>query len=92
VIRILCVLVLLAASSSTFAACVCRCVNGEVRPICSSSLDIEPICAPQVCPVVPPSVEPIRAPRVSPIGTTSCRQAQVYSPKTARYEWREVCQ
>jgi hypothetical protein len=74
------------------AACVCRCVNGEVRPICSSSIDLEPICAPRVCPIVPPSVEPINRPRVPPVGTQNCRMVQVLNPRTAQYEWRQVCQ
>lgn len=73
------------------AACVCRCVNGEVRALCSSSIDIEPICAPQVCSIVPPSIAPIQQPRIPPIGTQSCRQAQVLNPNTGRYEWREIC-
>lgn len=73
------------------AACVCRCVNGEMRPICSSSIDLPPICPPTVCPITPPSVAPIQAPQVPPIGTTACRQAQVYNPSTGQYEWREVC-
>jgi len=73
------------------AECICRCVNGEVRPICRSSLDVPPPCAPQVCPIVPPSIAPIAAPRVPPVGTTSCRQVQVYNPRTMQHEWREVC-
>ena len=73
------------------AECFFRCMNGEVQPICRSSLDVPPPCAPQVCPVVPPSIEPITAPRVPPVGTTSCRQVQVHNPRTMQYEWREVC-
>jgi len=78
-------------STSANAACVCRCVNGEVRALCSSSIDLPPICPPTVCPITPPSVAPIQAPRIPPIGTTVCRQAQVVNPHTGRYEWREVC-
>ncbi len=74
------------------ANCVCRCVNGEVRALCSSSIDVQPVCPPQVCQVTPPSVTPIQVPRVPPIGTKSCRQAQVLNPRTGQYEWREVCQ
>ena len=73
------------------ADCVCRCVNGQVQALCRSSLDIQPICAPQVCQVVPPSIEPIATPRVPPIGTSSCRQVQVQNPVTRQYEWKEVC-
>lgn len=73
------------------AACVCRCVNGEVQALCSSAIDIQPICAPQICPITPPSIAPIQQPRVPPIGTTNCRQAQVLNQRTGQYEWREVC-
>lgn len=73
------------------AACVCRCVNGEVRALCSSSLDLEPICSPELCPLVPPSIEPLRAPTLPPLGTDNCSQKQVLNPITAQYEWRTVC-
>lgn len=73
------------------AACVCRCVSGSVQALCSSSIDVPPVCSPQVCPITPPSVAPIQQPRVPPIGTTVCRQAQVYNLRTGQYEWREIC-
>ena len=72
------------------AACECRCIDGEVRALCSSTLDLDPVCAPRICPPVPPSIAPIQAPRIPPIGTTSCRQVQMEVPR-GRYEWREVC-
>ena len=37
------------------AACRCECVNGEVVPLCSNSLDLAPICPPRIWPIVPPS-------------------------------------
>ena len=73
------------------AGCVCRCVNGEVQAVCSSSLDIEPICAPAICPITPPAIRPIDPPTVPPIGTSSCRSEQVLNPYTGAYEWRQVC-
>jgi hypothetical protein len=73
------------------AACRCVCMNGEVRAVCSSTLDIEPICSPRVCPIVTPSIEPIQRPRVPPVGTSNCVQKQIYSERTRRYEWKEVC-
>jgi hypothetical protein len=85
---VLCAAVLVNDAS---ASCVCRCVNGEVQALCSSSIDLPPICPPRVCPITPPSVAPIQAPRVPPIGTTVCRQAQVFNQRTGQYEWREVC-
>lgn len=93
--RLMCVGFVLASfwsvANESTAACMCRCVNGEVRALCTSSLDIEPICAPTICPITPPSLAPIQVPRVPPIGTTFCRQAQVLNPQTHQYEWREVC-
>jgi len=73
------------------AECSCVCVQGEVRALCTSSLDIEPICPPRVCPITPPSIEPIQRPSVPPIGTSRCVQKQVYNEYTGKYEWREVC-
>jgi hypothetical protein len=85
------VLGLLAFVSNVNASCQCVCINGEVRAVCSSTLDMEPICPPRVCPITPPSVEPIQRPRVPPIGTSKCVQKQIYNENTHRYEWREVC-
>ena len=73
------------------AACVCRCVNGEMKPICETSIVVPPVCPPTVCPVVPPRVEPIQAPRVPPVGTKECRQEQVLNPYTRQYEWKTIC-
>ncbi|MBM3512044.1 MAG: hypothetical protein FJX61_18190, partial [Alphaproteobacteria bacterium] len=63
--------------SAAEAACQCTCVNGRPRALCTSALDIPPICGPEICPIVPPSIAPINPPRVPPIGTQNCRQAQV---------------
>jgi hypothetical protein len=35
-------------SDSAGAACVCRCVNGQMQPLCSSSIEVPPICPPTV--------------------------------------------
>ena len=72
------------------ASCVCRCVDGEVQPLCSSSIDLPPICAPTICTIVPPSIAPIQ-PSLPPLGTSSCSQHQVLNPATNRYEWRSIC-
>ncbi len=85
------VFALVLASSNASASCQCVCMNGEVRAICTSTLDIEPICSPRLCPQTPPSIEPIQRPRIPPIGTSKCVQKQIYNEYTRRYEWREVC-
>lgn len=43
----------LSSTSPANAACQCACVNGQVQPVCTSSIDIRPICTPRVCPIVP---------------------------------------
>lgn len=79
------------ASSVALADCRCVCMSGEVQAICSSSLDIEPICPLRICPITPPSIEPLQQPRIPPIGTSNCVQRQVYNEYTRRYEWKEIC-
>ena len=71
------------------AACQCVCMNGEVEAVCSSSIDVQPICAPRVCPIVPPAVRPIDPPRVPPVGASTCRSEQVWNGE--EYEWVEIC-
>ncbi len=73
------------------AECVCACVGGAVVPICESSIDLTPICAPRICPLVPPSIEPIAPLRLAPLGTTTCIQKQVYNEFTKQYEWQQIC-
>jgi hypothetical protein len=77
--------------ASASAMCVCRCVNGEMQPICTSTLEIPPICAPTICQIAPPSVAPIPTPMVPPIGTTECAPQQVLNPYTQQYEWKTIC-
>ena len=73
------------------AACVCRCVNGQMQSLCSSAIDLPRICPPTVCGIVPPRIKPIMPPRVPPIGTTRCEMKQVQNPYTRRYEWKRIC-
>lgn len=73
------------------AACVCRCVNGSMEALCSSSIDMRPICPPTVCPIVPPSVMPTQTPTIPPIGTSSCTQEQVYDANSDTYQWKTIC-
>ena len=73
------------------AGCRCVCVNGEARAVCTSTLDIKPICPPRICPMTPPSIAPIQKPYIPPIGTKKCVQKQIYNEYTRQYEWKEVC-
>ena len=73
------------------ASCVCRCVDGEMQPLCDSAIDLPPICPMTACAVVPPSVKPIQPLGIPPLGTSQCSQRQVLNPATRQYEWRSVC-
>jgi len=73
------------------ASCTCRCVDGEQQPLCSSAMEIAPICPPRICPIVAPSIAPIRPPTIPPLGTSSCRQAQVCD-FSGNCQWQQVCQ
>jgi hypothetical protein len=86
------VLAALALPLPALGNCVCRCVDGEMVPTCSSSMDLPPICPPTICPLVPPSIQPLQPPVVPPIGTTHCEQRQVWSEARQRYVWREICE
>lgn len=82
---------ILLVSNAANATCVCSCVNGQNIPICSNSIDIRPLCPLKMCPIVPPSIAPINIPRIPPIGTSQCKQAQVYNNYTGKYEWKQLC-
>ena len=73
------------------ADCICACVGGEVQAICSSTLDLAPICAPKICPLTTPSIKPLDSLELAPLGTTSCTNEQVYNYSTGRYEWTRLC-
>jgi len=73
------------------ANCMCTCVNGQPEALCSSTMDLPPICSPQICPIMSPSIAPIPQPYLPPLGTSSCYNQQVLNTYTNQYEWRQVC-
>ena len=79
------------SANKTKAACKCVCVDGVKQNLCSSALDIKVPCI-GIFPLKPPGIAPLPSLKLPPLGTTSCRQAQVYNSYTGRYEWRRVCQ
>ena len=81
----------LAAPAQARASCECRCVEGSMQALCSSSIDIPPICPGTICALPPPSIAPIRTPPLPPLGTSQCTQRQVLNPATQQYEWRHIC-
>ena len=81
----------LALTAQAQASCECRCVDGQMQALCSSSIDIAPICPAAVCAIPPPAIAPIQAPRTPPLGTSECAPRQVFNPGTHQYEWRMLC-
>ena len=74
------------------AACVCRCVDGKIQPICDRGTDLRPRCTKKFCPVPPPSAKPVAPKIVPPFGTKSCAMKQVLTPDTRRYQWQRICE
>jgi hypothetical protein len=74
------------------ARCECRCVNGQMVPLCDRAYEVPPVCPPGVCQIAPPAVRPVDPPRVPPFGTDGCQSEQVLNPVTRRYEWQTICQ
>jgi hypothetical protein len=81
----------IAIASIASAACVCRCVDGRMQALCGSALDVEPVCPPAICPPPLLSVQPIPHLVVPPVGTSACREAQIFDERSGRYVWRTVC-
>jgi len=69
--------IMLLIVTNSYAGCRCVCMDGQVQAVCSSTLDIAPICTPRICPIETPSIAPIRTPKVPPIGTSGCVQKNV---------------
>ena len=86
------ILFTLALAAQAHASCVCRCVEGEMRALCSSAIDVKPICPATACGLPPASIAPIRPERLPPPGTFQCERRQVLDPATGKYEWRRLCQ
>ena len=47
----LCALLFLAINTERAdAGCICQCVDGQMQPLCQSSIDVAPVCPAAVCP------------------------------------------
>ncbi len=89
--KLLGIISVLALSAGTAdAGCTCQCVNGQMRPLCDSSMEIPPICPPTICPIMSPSIAPINPPTIPPIGTSQCQQAQVCD-SFGNCRWQQIC-
>lgn len=90
-ILILVVFSIVFVSSDVWSRCTCVCMNGENQPLCTSTMDLKPICPPKICPIETPSIQPIAPITLPPLGTEECRMEQVYNQNTAQYQWMQVC-
>lgn len=89
---VLAFITLVACIDVVHAECECRCVGGQNRSICTSSMELPPICPPAVCPIEPPSIQPLMAPQLPPLGTSRCQMHQVWNPYVQQYQWQRICQ
>jgi hypothetical protein len=89
--KIIAILIALLLPYQLQAACRCACVNGKIRNLCSSPIDIAQPCM-GICPIVAPSIAPIYTPRIPPVGAHSCRNVQVYNRNLRTYQWQNICQ
>jgi len=80
---------MLSSVQPAFASCDCRCIDGQAQAVCSSSLEVPPLCSGQSCPVSP-SMTPV-APLGGAVGDSICDTVQVFNPRTRRYESRQAC-
>lgn len=78
-------------ASPAQAWCMCQCVGGQMQPLCSGPTELAPLCPPTVCPLVPPSLPPIAPIQLPPLGTSRCREEQVYDRYLHQYVWETVC-
>ena len=76
-------------ASPAFASCECRCIDGESQAVCTSSLEVPPICSSQSCPVVP-SMTPV-GPLNPPVGSGLCDTVQVFNRRTGHYDTKQLC-
>lgn len=83
---------MLATAAPAEAACVCRCVDGKPKAVCSSGTDIAPLCNTLNCPLSIPKRAPTDVSKPKPAVKPGCTVKQVYDPKTGKHEWGQLCQ
>ena len=88
--RLLLVVTALAAathSTISFAGCHCACLDGQLRPACTNSYDIPPICPTTTC--ARPTTSSLGPPPLAG-SRSSCRDQRVCDA-FQRCEWKTVC-
>lgn len=82
---------LVLSTGRAHASCSCECINGRQVPVCSTFIEIRPICPITMCPIPPVSIQPGPVIQVPPVGGHRCYQAQVFDRYFNQYVWRQVC-
>ena len=81
---------LLIGGNAAKADCTCRCVDGQMQPVCDSGINPPKVCPPTVCRPPKPSVAPVIPSNVLPLGGSECKQAQVCDA-SGECTWEQVC-
>jgi hypothetical protein len=63
-----------------------------MQALCSSSIDLPPICPLTICPLTPAALAPLPPLVLPPLGASKCDNQQVLNPSSGRYEWKLICQ
>src|ERR1044072_1106133 len=79
---------LVVSNGPAYGLCACQCVDGQMRAVCTSTIEHRPLCPPSVCPLPPPTISPANPRSSSPTNPRGCVQQQVMNPDNKRYEWR----
>jgi len=77
----------LTISSPGHARCFCQCVDGRMQPLCDSTSDIRPACAPSLCAPSDPGAG-MDTPAGSP--AAKCEQRQLCDT-LGRCRLRQIC-
>jgi hypothetical protein len=83
VVGFLLLLVALTPPNFAYAGCYCVCIDGQIRPSCTSATEIPPICSIRTCPFSSGI-----APR--PLGSTPCQNQRVCDIY-GHCVWKYVC-
>jgi hypothetical protein len=67
---LLAIIVGLVLAGHANASCVCRCVDGQMQPLCTSAIDLRPICPMGACAMASPSIAPLQPMWLPPLGTS----------------------
>lgn len=87
------VAVSLLIAGSAYGRCDCTCIDGQMVPACTSSLEVPPLCTQQYCSVQPSisPIGPIDSQVDNPVSKGVCETVLTTNPRTGRLQPRQVC-